>query len=182
MPPILPIRRGVHRPCTGARRRISPLDGSTADLAGTHSGLGARSAGKPRRFPARRPTRMMTATGAVRLWKLPELWTHRTRPQAPWKPQNGFHSSHSHCSLFSLQREPMVRGYRETDNRSCRYRRRAVYQILRSISVTRHIDSHEVADRRADTDRYECRSRSRPQRPQARPGSNARCNSGRGIR
>ena len=43
------------------------------------------------------------ATRCLSLWKLPELWTHSARPRAPWKPQNGFHSSHSILPLLPFQ-------------------------------------------------------------------------------
>ena len=36
------------------------------------------------------------------LWKLPDLWTHRTRPHGPCKPQNGLHSYHRPSSLLAL--------------------------------------------------------------------------------
>ena len=39
-----------------------------------------------------------------RVWKLPDLWTHRTRPQVFAKPQTVLHSSHTRYSLFSLHR------------------------------------------------------------------------------
>src|SRR5438093_9233740 len=32
---------------------------------------------------------------APRVWKLPDLWTHRTRPQVFAKPQTVSHSSHT---------------------------------------------------------------------------------------
>src|SRR5262245_36413315 len=37
---------------------------------------------------------------APRVWKLPDLWTQRTRPQVFAKPQTVLHSSHTpHCHI-----------------------------------------------------------------------------------
>ena len=47
--------------------------------------------------------------------------------------------------------------------------------------VPRNRCGRESAARRAGTAAYERRSRSRPQRPQARPGSRARCDTGGGF-
>jgi hypothetical protein len=98
-----------HQPCTGARWRNSPLDGfhgrprrgANPPLALTRRVLQA--------LPARQPSWFVMCSTTRWLWKLPELWTHRTRPQVPWKPQNGFHSFHSHRS-FPLREEKMING------------------------------------------------------------------------
>jgi len=40
------------------------------------------------------------------LWKLPELWTHRAAPTAPWKTtEQVFHSYHRPSSSLCLKRE-----------------------------------------------------------------------------
>ena len=33
----------------------------------------------------------------------PDLWTHRPRPEGPWKLQNGFHSAHTPLLLQRLR-------------------------------------------------------------------------------
>jgi hypothetical protein len=40
------------------------------------------------------------AVAAAALWKLPELWTQRTRPRAPWKTLRVFHSFHRASSSW----------------------------------------------------------------------------------
>ena len=64
-------------------------------------------------FPGARSYRLLPGRPVPPvLWKLPELWTRcpwgpgrATRPQAPWKPQNGFHElPQPPSSLFSFSR------------------------------------------------------------------------------
>src|SRR3989442_1757597 len=100
-PPVHVVRLAVvsHHPCTGARRRNSPLDGL--------HGLPRRGANPPpalkRRDPEALPARQSSSLRnaddalcvAAGLWKLPELWTHRTRPQLLGNHKTVSTSSHS---------------------------------------------------------------------------------------
>src|SRR6266571_2002993 len=100
-----------HHPCTGAQRRNSPRDG-------LH--------GLPRRGAC--PTLALGAQGprgtpgeAAELGTLTQHAASRqaveaagsvdaqNAPTDPWKPQNGFHSSHKPSSSYSLK-EQMVQG------------------------------------------------------------------------
>ncbi len=44
-----------------------------------------------------------------RVWKLPELWTHRTRPPLLAKPQNGFAQAPTRLIVVSLSEERKIR-------------------------------------------------------------------------
>ena len=71
--------------------------------AKVESGALRRRDASARRGVAREPLgRFRGNAELLRLWNLPDLWTlcprgfrRATRPRAPWKPHNGFHSSHS---------------------------------------------------------------------------------------
>jgi len=47
-------------------------------------------------------------SGTPGVWKLPDLWTHRTRPPAPWKPQNGFTQASTRLIILFFHRRGAV--------------------------------------------------------------------------
>jgi hypothetical protein len=80
-----PTAVAPHQPCTGARSASPHWMDSTDYLAGAQSDAGAHVRRDPEALPARQPSsRSLIARrprGRRGPWKLPELWTQKTRPQ-----------------------------------------------------------------------------------------------------
>src|ERR671910_2489380 len=95
-----------------SRWRDSPRDVAPRTLRrDTDPRLALRSRERPLVFSTERPS---PASCAISLWKAAGAVDAQNAPTAPWKPQNGFHSSHKAFLLLLLDSYPLDKWYRAT--------------------------------------------------------------------